>query len=886
MSSSNFGSLFDNGSPSNYWQGVVAPRQSWERDQEIVNGPSELKNWGYRVKCRIQGVHPPDKNELSDEQLPWISINCGSTGSGHKTTGLTPAITQGSIIWGIWENPSKKEGPLHIGTFGNVDQIILPRTQPESNGLLPFSGIIATDRVAGYSLPIVQGKVYESIFYPNMASVSDVTMMQEPPFPLASPSDCEKVPMTSIQKSMQELIQKIERATNQLNSWQDAAQGWISEKQAWIKEQVEKASSFVAQGLKDLFKNIRKFVEEEINKQTKKLIELVNPSDRDKAKVAKDAIIELIVCLFNKMMSNLKGLVGKFLTGMLDRYINVPACAVQNFVGSLLGSTLGALSGAIDSILSKLSALIGGAFSLVNGILGILGQIAGFLACEEDQECPETKEWSIFEGGKPPVSFDIGSIIDQAKGLAANAANLVDIDNIANIDFGDILSDAVNSANKCNIGPLFCGPPQVSFWGGGGSGARGNAIVSAAGDILGIDLISSGLGYTKVPSIDVSDSCGKGGGSRFRVVMKSDGGINPSTLEPTLSVSQVIVEDPGSGYIPNFDGDLGGDGRVWAPKDWTVVRSPDGRWRKYPPEVQNDEIISDGSEDDEIIRSDDRIIFGVFLPVTPTPGTPPGGAAGKPNIDGGIGDIGIGDDIGDKIADRRGITRIPGTGINGETNIDSFPSLDVGSYPIILYLCNIDIEDAGLNYSSTDKIVIKPSNGAEVIPKFGPFGVLESIEILKAGRGYIERPEIYIESETGYNALLNPVLCIDRIGDDLEGLQNPNDLLQSVISVVDCVGNIDNEGFVGFVNGKPYYGPFHIHKSRKMVGASHEQYNGRPHPYIYESASESLRYSDSRFEWINSKLVQTGSTSSTSSTVPLPTYNAPAPPPSPPSSGG
>ncbi len=73
--------------------------------------------------------------------------------------------------------------------------------------------------------------------------------------------------MTSIQKSMQELIAKIERATNQLNTWQSAAQGWISEKQEWIQEQISVASEFVSLGLKDLFKNIRKFVEEEINKQ-------------------------------------------------------------------------------------------------------------------------------------------------------------------------------------------------------------------------------------------------------------------------------------------------------------------------------------------------------------------------------------------------------------------------------------------------------------------------------------------------------------------------------------------------------------------------------------------------------------------------------------------
>ena len=105
------------------------------------------------------------------------------------------------------------------------------------------------------------------------------------------------------------------------------------------------------------------------------------------------------------MIGNLKSMAGNFLSQMLDRYINVPACAVQNFVGSLLGNLLGGLSGAIDSIIGKISGLIGGVFSLAGSILGILTSIAGFLACEENQECPETKEWSIFDGGKAPVTL-------------------------------------------------------------------------------------------------------------------------------------------------------------------------------------------------------------------------------------------------------------------------------------------------------------------------------------------------------------------------------------------------------------------------------------------------------------------------------------------------
>ncbi len=874
MSEFTFGGLFDSGTPYNYWQGIVAPRETWPRDEELVGDRSGLSNWGYRVRVRIEGVDPPDKRELADEDLRWVRISGSNAGSGHKRTGLSIGVTQGSKVWGIWANPAKKEDPIQIGTIPNNDQLLLPKKQPDNNGFIPFSGYTNQDLVAGYSIPAGKGKPLEGLFYPNMATLSDVTMMKEPPFPVASPSDCEKVPMTSIQKSMQELVKKIERATNQLNTWEEAAQTWIADKRNWIQEKITEASDFISLGLKDLFKNIRKFVEEKINEETKKLYELINPPDRDKAKVAKDALIELIVCLFNKMIGNLKGLVGNFLTGMLDRYINVPACAVQNFVGSLLGNTLGALSGAIDSIISKLSALIGGAFSIVGGILGILGQIAGFLACEESQECPENKEWNIFEGGKPPETFDIASIIDQAKGLAANAASLVDIDSIAQIDFANLLSDATSAANRCNVGPVFCGPPKVTFWGGGGSGARANAIVSAAGDLLGIDLITQGSGYRKPPSIDISDNCGKGGGVRARVEMEPDGGTDPNTLQPTSRVRRVVVEDTGSGFISRPDGDLGGMGRVWAPKDWTVVKREDGRWQKYPPEVQNDQIISDGSGgDDTILRENDRILIGIQDPegIGPggkvTPGITPGGGGSSGGGEGDTGNLPIGETYDERLSRLRGTTKIPGTGLNGETEFDSFPTLDVGTYPVILYLCDIDILNAGINYESTDKIVIEPSNGAEVVPRFGPFGVLDSIEIVKAGRGFTERPDIYIESETGYNAVLNAVLCVQRIGDDDEGLLPDDDILRNIVTVVDCVGNVTDNAFVGFINGQPYYGPFHTHMGRKMVGATHREYEGRPHPYIYDSAADSLRYFDPRFKWQNGVLIASGNPTASSDPV-------------------
>jgi hypothetical protein len=100
------------------------------------------------------------------------------------------------------------------------------------------------------------------------------------------------------------------------------------------------------------------------------------------------------------------------------------------------------------------------------------------------------------------------------------------------------------------------------------------------------------------------------------------------------------------------------------------------------------------------------------------------------------------------------------------------------------------IENAGINYSSGDKVVIEPNSGAEIEATFGPFGVLTSLRIINSGNGFVERPEIYIKSETGYNAVITPVFCVRRIGDDTEGTLTDEQKFK-VIRIVDCVGRVD-----------------------------------------------------------------------------------------------
>ena len=121
------------------------------------------------------------------------------------------------------------------------------------------------------------------------------------------------------------------------------------------------------------------------------------------------------------------------------------------------------------------------------------------------------------------------------------------------------------------------------------------------------------------------------------------------------------------------------------------------------------------------------------------------------------------------------------------TALDVADVPDTGTYPAILILTDLIIENSGVNYQDGDEIVIEPSNGAVAVPQFGDLGELIDIQLTSTGSGFIQRPIVFVKSTTGFNSVIIPKFSIDRLGeDDLDKLSP--DSRDSVISVVDCVG--------------------------------------------------------------------------------------------------
>ncbi len=866
-----------------WWIGQIASEASWK--ENIPGTPqddnSDIKGFGERYRVRIMGYHTADLSKIPDEQLPWAYVMYPVTaGGGGRSSSQSANLTQGNFVFGFFLDGENAQLPVVFGCIGYNDYQAVNKNLPPTR-FLPFSGYTENDYVAWYSqkaqsggeVAQQDGAQKEGVGTQVEASgalkgesnnqtltesangdttqksaASESQKKDKQTQPLAQSSECERIPLGRIQKQIANVIVDIQEAQKSIYKYRDAVQNQVGDIQEFINKKIAEASQFIAQSIKWVFVESQKFLVKQTSEAMKNTYYLLFPNERPALKKAVDSVLDLIACLFRKLIAGLLGMVESFLGDAINKVINAAECFVENFIAATLGQIMAKLSNAVNQALSSITSLVGQAASIAGDVLGLITDLLSFLSCDDRPECSKVNEWSILSGGDSVSFGDIESLIGKAKNFAAGFENSTDLDNF---DF-DLNFDNIFGADSCDIGPLLCGPPIPKIT--GGFGAAGNFVIGAAGEVLGIDMLSFGVGYDEGAFASVYDGCGKGSGAVIRPVVSDVEVVNadnpqrttnlPATIDPrnefppgtiTKGVTGIIVEEPGTGYLPGPDGSQGGNESTWADPDDTVVKEPDGTYLVPAPPG---EIV--------IINPGDIVTLPPTTVVItePQPGggdTPgggggtggdgdtPGGGGGGTGGGGGPGDVGGGDGTlnpldpqpfdpgtggdtpgtGGGTGGGGGTVTTPGQGggeeIPGgvdyvvqlpgvftaprpdfEKMTQIYPSDSSGSYPVILYLCEIRVVESGIKYRAGDELVIEPSIGAQGSFTVDKQGRVTSVKITESGEGFTEFPRIYIKSETGYNAVLRPRLCIDRIGEDK--FKSP-ELQDKVITVIDCVGN-------------------------------------------------------------------------------------------------
>ena len=738
-----------------WWIGQVVDQTKWAGN--LPKTPTSFlrqqKGFDFRYKVRIMGYHTAVPGDLTDDDLPWASVMLPVTAGTSGGARHIPQLRQGNFVYGFFMDGEDAQMPIIMGVLGYNQYTAVMKNVPDTP-FSPFSGYTVDDTVPRNALGTTQEEgeaVAEDV---DESKTNNKEVMESPaslvgrkdgaskeaadneskPRIVPTLSKCEPAPLVGIQREIKNMISEVQRIQKTATDWKTKVSTKIDNIEEEIAKVKDNATKSIAGDVKRITTEIQKNAIKKVNDTLKNTYHDVFPTELGELKTKVESANDELSCAFRNIIKNLTGMIGNFLNQIVDRFINTPMCAVENFIGSLLGKISGLIDSAISSVMNPIKGLLAGmgvASSAVDDVMGFATDALSLLSCDEDPRCSEVKEWNPINGPEISATLDLFTIVNKAKqaarlvkGSVSDFANLGDaISDIAkNADFPGIFSDT------CNVGPVFCGPPTVEFIGGGGSGATGNVIVSALTTVLGVDIITPGGGYIGPPRLKFNDSCNRGKGAVGTAVVE-DG-----------KVVKVIMEDTGIDYLPAPDGSQGGDGRTWAESDETTVKRSDDTYdMPYKPGS-----VIELSEGDEW--------------------TPPGGS---PRI----------------VTEFETVTAPlpldkPAKG--------SFPYSGKGDYPVVLEIEDINILDGGFGYDcSKDKVIIEPSNGAELKLRCDPLGSITGVDVIKGGIGFKEDPKIYIESDSGYNAKMIPNFKVNRVGEDIvPELVSPG----SFVQVIDCVG--------------------------------------------------------------------------------------------------
>ena len=892
-----------------WWIGQIPPEETWRENKSGTTDDNNqtAKGFGERYRVRIMGYHTANADDIPDEELPWAYVMYPVTaGGGGRGSSQSANLTQGTFVFGFFMDGDDAQLPVIMGVLGHNDYAAVMKNITPTR-FLPFDGYPAQDESFGSERSALQvrenggdrilqqenaqGEITNEQYTNSATGNTTIKTVSKPKpkAPVALTTPCDQSPLSNVSVELKNALNEVHNINQMIYDARGAITAGLADAQRYIENIIKAISSKIAGVMKTIISEIEKKTMILANLPFKAASNLVSPDLRENVRLAATKVIDIIACVITSTSKLLPDQISGFLgnlfgfmsgdTGGLPvptKAVNIPGCFVEDFVSVVLGNIIGEISNAIDNAFDSISGIVSGVEGIVSGISGIVNEIIAFLSCLKQPKCAKVTEWSPTSGVSKGGSFNIDSVLSKAKNIAGSFTELGNIG--GDIDFSDVFDGA-----GCDLGPKDCGPPSVQYI-GDGQGAKMNLIISAAGEIMGADIINSGFGFSAGNSfLKVFDDCGIGQGAIIEPIFGDvvpisgfdiGGGdlpddiivrpeyvygpapdnynsgfignftgditagsniiknikpesilerIMPGTsisligsglsvkltgtarvtafgslildrtfagtgeaLGASLSASgtvtqtgivDIIVREPGYGYLPSPNGSSGGDGNTWKDPDETT-------------------IIGDGSfvpSKGGLVDVGDGFGTDYYPPIPPgnTIQIPPGGTVTTPpnsNLTDGY------DNDGNLIE------ILPGTptfflsggsmtspSIRKDIDFtDRYPSTT--SYPVIIYLCELIVDKSGMDYRPTDEVVIEPDMGATAVPNFDKFGRLLSIKVTAGGEGFQEIPKCYIKSNSGFGSKITPKFCIDRLGED--DLDREPSLQDKVVSVIDCVGTI------------------------------------------------------------------------------------------------
>ena len=764
--------------------GQVTADYAW-RDKNNQN--VEL---GYRAKVRILGHHPPESEAeggIDDIDLPWAHfLMSPQFGSGHNKGGTSFALQGGETVFGFFLDGEEGQQPVVVGLFhANYGAEVFKTWEDvkgkATSGFFPFENDKSIED-AKYNILINGEAERKNGGIPNSNSNFDkkkegdeefiantgksiVRHINDTPYVTEVAQKCI-APSGALGEASKVLQSFIDEVSG-LEKFQDKHIDPVLNRIVDMDKLILKASNKIAGGFSAAIRQARKEMLKEVDEQVSNAISFLDPSHLIKnLEIRKQT--DQVYCLIENVLNGLQSFVGDFLKGLVGNLLQFPLCAAEQFFGGLISGISDKIQGLIGPSISSIQSVAGGISlppfaSMMDKAVKIAQTGLALLECEGNECEPEPLDWKINVGADPKKKLDFGRVINLASGLSAfgglgDAINdpigalsgiFPGIEGVTGAFSklsgvsGDLLTlkQGVSGGIPTNMKSLIggcdpftkrCGPPKLTIFGGGGSGAVGKAVVNSIGKVVGVNMSSFGSGFTSPPFVTITDNCNNGKGATATAEVD----LNESS--PTFGqIKDIVITNPGGGYVgPGvidtiIDVDTGEE--ITTPTGTTTL--PNGTVVPITRPSVGTTTLPDGT-------------------VVPITDTVTGTGAGTGATSAGTGTAGVG--AGTGTADDEGIDVI------GEIN-------------------GVQVISPGIGFKSGDTITT-PSGGV-IVPILDEKGRIIGVDPnTKVDVGLIDIPKLTVNTNTGFGAVLRPITRFTKVQD----YEDPIVPDAKLIRVIDC----------------------------------------------------------------------------------------------------
>jgi len=391
------GALFNSGflgASFNWWIGQVAPDSTWRDNISPgkIESPKEIPGWGYRYKVRIIGLHDQGETEIASDQLPWAQVMYPVTaGGGQASSGQTPNIRQGNMVFGFFLDGQEQQVPVIMGVLGNNAQTALATKIGDNKVTNAQAGSIA---VSGYAEP-ADGNKDKNLKAPDQGLV--ITKPGVDPSPAAVAVPGATIETTTSVHGQSAMDQKMDDL---------------------LKKKVVMLSPC------DLPGSVMKGMHTEIGNLTTAI---------DKIQKAKQSYLDAV--------SQVKSLSSG--GGLLNQISGISGALGQlGGVTGQIGGALGQVSGIIGQV-QGIAGQVGGIAGGGGGIAGALGQVSGIVG----QIGGVTNQINGALGQVQGIAGGISGIAGGISGIAGGISGIGDIPGALG-GIGDLLGQVDDSAKK------------------------------------------------------------------------------------------------------------------------------------------------------------------------------------------------------------------------------------------------------------------------------------------------------------------------------------------------------------------------------------------------------------------------------------------------------